>query len=66
MRIGSCSPSSDLRCALTAIRRKFATVTPGIADGYWKARNMPSLDRSSGSRSRTFSPLKVTSPAVTS
>ena len=66
MRIGSSSPSSERRCAFTAIRRKLATVTPGIADGYWNARNMPSRERSSGSSSSTSVPLNVTSPAVTS
>ena len=53
MRIGFSSPSSERRCAFTAIRRKLATVTPGIADGYWNARNIPSRERSSGSSSST-------------
>ena len=66
MRIGFSSPSAVRRCALTAIRRKFATVTPGIAEGYWKARNSPSRERSSGSSSSTCSPLNSTSPSVTS
>ena len=34
MRIGFSSPSGVRRWALTAIRRKLATVTPGIAAGY--------------------------------
>ncbi len=56
MRIGLSSPSGVRRCAFTAIRRKFATVTPGTADGYWKARNRPRRERSSGSSSSTCSP----------
>ena len=31
------------RLALIAMRRKFATDTPGIETGYWKARNSPAL-----------------------
>ncbi len=39
------------RWALIAIRRYLATVTPGIATGYWKAMNRPIRERSSGSAS---------------
>ena len=35
------------RRALIAVRRKFATETPGIADGYWNARNTPARARAS-------------------
>ena len=54
------------RWALTAIRRYLATVTPGIATGYWKAMNRPIRERSSGSASVMSSPLKVIVPSVTS
>ncbi len=66
MRIGFCSPSAPRRCAFTAMRRKFATVTPGIALGYWNARKTPSRERSSGSSSSTSVPRNVTEPSVTS
>ena len=36
-----------LRIALIALRRKFVTVTPGIACGYWNARKRPFCARSS-------------------
>ena len=48
------------------MRRKFATVTPGIALGYWNARKIPSRERSSGSSSSTSVPWNVTEPSVTS
>src|SRR5918994_2502988 len=54
------------RCALTAIRMYLATVTPGIATGYWKAMNSPIRERSSGLASVMSSPLKVIVPSVTS
>ena len=50
---------------LRAVRRKFATVTPGIATGYWNAMNRPIRERSSASSSRMLSPLKRMSPEVT-
>ena len=46
------------RPALTAMRRKFATDTPGIVAGYWKARNRPARARSSGSASVRSSPFE--------
>ena len=52
--------------ALTLMRRKLATFTPGIAVGYWKARKRPACARSSGSNSRMFSPSSRISPSVTS
>ena len=47
-RVRSSSPNSltwigSSRLALIAMRRKFATDTPGIATGYWKARKRPAL-----------------------
>ena len=42
------------------------TETPGISCGYWKARNMPALARSSAGHSVTSSPWNVIVPAVTS
>ncbi len=54
------------RWALIAIRRYLATVTPGIATGYWKAMNRPERERSSGSASVISSPSKLISPSVTS
>src|SRR5439155_15922235 len=49
-----------------AMREKFATDTPGMAAGYWKARNRPACARSSGSASVMSSPRKVIVPSVTS
>ena len=61
----SLSPRAS-RWALTAIRRYLATVTPGIATGYWKARKRPLRARSSGSASVISSPRRRISPSVTS
>src|SRR5688572_29617665 len=41
------------------------TVTPGISWGYWKARNIPALARSSAGQALTSSPRRVIVPAVT-
>jgi hypothetical protein len=42
--IGSSSPPfRALRTELIALRRKFVTVTPGTAWGYWNARKRPAL-----------------------
>ena len=62
------SPSlrSGLRTLVTAWRRKLATDTPGIAVGYWNARNNPALARSSASRASRSRPSSVTEPSVTS
>src|SRR4051812_986459 len=48
------------------MRRYLATVTPGIATGYWKAMNRPPRARSSGSASVMSSPSKRICPSVTS
>ena len=61
----SLSPRAS-RWALTAIRRYLATVTPGIATGYWKAMNSPPRARSSGADSVIGSPRSWISPSVTS
>src|SRR5262245_38221451 len=61
----SLSPRAS-RWALTAIRRYLATVTPGIATGYWNAMNRPARARSSGSASVTSAPRRRISPSVTS
>src|SRR5437762_496835 len=57
---------SSLRLVLIAMRRKLAIDTPGMATGYWKARNRPACARSSGSAPVISSPLKVIEPSVTS
>src|SRR3954462_11640435 len=57
---------SSLRPVLIAIRRKLAIETPGMATGYWKARNSPRWARSSGSAPVMSSPLKAIEPSVTS
>src|SRR3954470_12409834 len=61
----SLSPRAS-RWALIAIRRYLATVTPGIATGYWKAMNSPARERSSGSASVISLPSNSISPPVTS
>src|SRR5690349_3516208 len=48
------------------MRRYLATVTPGIATGYWKAMKRPARARSSGSASVISSPSKRIWPSVTS
>src|SRR3954469_19151145 len=48
------------------MRRYLATVTPGIATGYWNAMNRPARASSSGSASVTSEPLKMIWPSVTS
>jgi hypothetical protein len=48
------------------MRRKFATDTPGIVAGYWKAMNRPALARSSGSASVRSSPFRRMRPSVIS
>ena len=42
---------------LMAVRKKLATETPGTDTGYWKARNSPSLLRSSAGSSKMLRPL---------
>ena len=46
------------------VLKKFVTVTPGMAVGYWKLRKIPSLALSSGFRARMDSPLNKISPPV--
>ena len=47
------------------LRRKLATVTPGMALGYWKARNRPARARLSGESLTMLSPCQVMFPAST-
>jgi hypothetical protein len=61
----ACSPRAS-RCAFMTIRRYLATVTPGIATGYWKAMKRPARARSSGSASVMSVPSKMIWPSVTS
>ena len=65
--VGSTSPvlSMPWSLALRALRMKLATLRPGIAVGYWKARNIPRRARLSGVSFRTFRPCHVTVPPVT-
>ena len=58
------TPGSARR-ALIAVRRKFATETPGIAAGYWNARKRPARARSSTAILITSRPPYVISPRVT-
>src|SRR5437867_7181458 len=53
------------RRALMAVRRKFATETPGIADGYWKARKTPARARASTGSFKRFTPSRRTWPRST-
>src|SRR2546427_882912 len=50
------------RRALIAVRRKFATETPGMAEGYWNARKMPARARASTGSFKRFTPSKRTWP----
>src|SRR4051794_15609173 len=54
------------RCAFITMRRYLATVTPGMATGYWNAMNRPERARSSGSASVMSSPPNRICPSVTS
>ena len=51
--------------ALSALRMKLATLRPGIAVGYWNARNIPRRARLSGLSLSTSRPRHSTSPPVT-
>ena len=51
--------------AVFAVRRKFATETPGTSTGYCIARNSPARARSSTLIARTSTPSRVTEPCVT-
>ncbi len=57
--------SRPCRRALSAVRRKEATESPGMAVGYWNARNIPRRARLSGDRVRMFMSFQITSPCVT-
>ena len=57
---------SSPRIALSDVRRKFMTETPGTSTGYCIARNRPSLARSSASISTMSSPAKIAVPPVIS
>ena len=50
--------------AVFAVRRKFATLTPGTSTGYCIARNRPARARSSTLMASRFSPSSVTVPEV--
>ncbi len=56
--------SMPWRFALSAVRRKLATESPGIAVGYWKARNMPRRARLSAESARMLRSFQITSPFV--
>ena len=64
-RSSSTLRSMPLR-ADSAWRRNWITETPGISCGYWNARNMPALARTSGGQSVMSSPWNRIRPAVTS
>src|SRR5712691_3717608 len=53
------------RRALMAVRKKFATETPGIADGYWNARKTPARARASTGSFRRSTPSRRTFPRST-
>ena len=53
------------RTAVTAVRRKFDTDTPGTSTGYCMARNRPARARASTDIASTSSPSSVTVPEVT-
>ena len=53
------------RTAVTAVRRKLDTVTPGTSTGYCMARNRPARARASTLMASTSSPSRVTEPWVT-
>ena len=63
-RSSSTDRSSPLR-ADSAWRRNWITETPGISCGYWNARNIPALARTSVGHSVTSSPWKKIRPPVT-
>ncbi len=53
------------RMAVTAVRRKLDTDTPGTSTGYCMARNSPARARASTDIASTSSPSSVTEPEVT-
>ncbi|CAB4771108.1 unannotated protein [freshwater metagenome] len=52
------------RIAVTAVRKKLETETPGTSTGYCIARNNPAFARSSTLISNTSFPSRVTEPPV--
>ncbi len=50
--------------AVLAVRRKFATLTPGTSTGYCMARNRPARARSSTDIDSTSWPSNMTEPPV--
>ena len=64
-RSSSTDRSMPLR-ADSAWRRNWMTDTPAISCGYWKARNMPALARTSVGQSVMSSPWNRMRPPVTS
>ena len=50
--------------AFRAERMKLATDRPGMAVGYWKARNRPSRARLSGDSFSRSRPFQMTSPPL--
>ena len=52
------------RIAVTAVRKKLDTETPGTSTGYCIAKNNPALALSSTVISNTSAPSKVTDPPV--
>ena len=65
--VGSMSGSLSMpwSLALSAERMKLATLRPGIAVGYWKARNSPRRERLSGDSASRSRPFQRTSPPLT-
>ncbi len=53
------------RTAVTAVRRKFDSDTPGTSTGYCIARNRPARARASTLIASRSSPSRVTEPEVT-
>ena len=51
--------------AFKAERMKLATLRPGIAVGYWKARNRPRRERLSADNFSRSRPFQITSPPLT-
>ena len=45
--------------------RDILKLSPGMAVGYWNARNIPRRARLSGERARMSRPFQITSPPVT-
>ena len=63
LAVGSNGPRYFLLELVAALRNSLL-LTPGISTGYWKPKNIPKLDLSSGSKSFILSPLKKISPLL--